>query len=379
MINTLTSRWAGLRADRSRNRFGLSALVLGLVLAAAGCGAGAEKTTTDGGSKTSEKSGEAGKTAIDGKDLTVGIVFDSGGRGDKSFNDSAWAGIERAQKEFGIQVKSVDSKKESDYEDNIAGMATQGAGLVFAIGIGQNTALTAVAPQHPDTKFAIIDAVVEAPNVRSVVFSEEQGSFLAGYAAALASKTGKIGFVGGKNIPLIKKFEAGYTAGAKFARPDITVLPAKYTDSWEDAGKGKAAAALLFNEGADVVYQAAGRAGLGVIAAAKEAGKFAIGVDSDQDDIEKGVVLTSMIKRVDEAVYQTIKDTLEGNFAPGTKAYDLSANGVGLSDFRNTKSVLGEANLTRLQEVAQSIKDKKITVPSRTEDVEAFLKENPSK
>ena len=315
---------------------------------------------------------ETGGTAS-GEKITVGIVFDSGGRGDKSFNDSAWAGIERAQKEFGIEVKSLDSKKESDYEDNIAGIADQGADLVFAIGIGQNDALKAVAPKYADKKFAIVDAVVEEPNVRSLVFSEEQGSFLAGYLAALVSKSGKIGFVGGKNIPLIKKFEAGFMAGAKLAKPEITVLPAKYTDSWDDTSTGKAAATVLFNGGADIVYHAAGRAGLGVITAAKKKGKFAIGVDSDQDDVEKGTVLTSMIKRVDEAVYSTIKDAVEGKFSNGTKAYDLAANGVGLSEMRNTKDVVGADNLAKVEAVAERIKSGELTVPDKVEDVAAFL------
>jgi len=338
----------------------LAAVLAGIVVA--GC------------SSTGEPSAKSGDGAgASAEKLTVGIVFDSGGRGDKSFNDSAWAGIERAQQEFGIEVKALDSKKESDYEDNIAGVAEQGADLVFAIGIGQNDALKAVAPKYGDTKFAIVDAVVEEPNVRSLVFSEEQGSFLAGYLAALVSKSGKIGFVGGKNIPLIKKFEAGYTAGAKMAKPDITVLPAKYTDSWDDTSTGKAAATVLFNDGADIVYHAAGRAGLGVITAAKEKGKFAIGVDSDQDDVEKGTVLTSMIKRVDEAVYSTIKDAVDGKFTNGTKAYDLSANGVGLSEMRNTKDIVGAENLAKVEAIAARVKAGELKVPDKVEDVAAFL------
>jgi len=325
--------------------------------------------------KTEAKEGE-GKTK---ESITVGMVFDSGGRGDKSFNDSAYAGIQRAEKEFGIIVRTVDSRKESDYEENITAMAEQGANVVFAVGFGQSNALTTVATNFAETKFAIVDAVVDQPNVRSLTFAEEQGSFLAGYAAGLISKTGKVGFVGGKNIPLIHKFEAGFSAGAQLANPKVQFLPAKYTDSWDDTSKGKAAASVLFGQGADVVFHAAGRAGLGVFSAAKDANgsgpitKFAIGVDSNQDDVEKGIVLTSMVKRVDEAVYSTIKDAVEGKFTPGSVRYDVAANGVGLTDFANTKDIIGAENLKKLEEVTKQIKEGKFSVPEKREDVSAFL------
>ncbi|RYG35054.1 BMP family ABC transporter substrate-binding protein, partial [bacterium] len=207
--------------------------------------------------------------------LTVGVVFDSGGRGDKSFNDSTYEGIERAVKELGVTPQTVDSKTENDFEENLTGLAEKGAKLVFAVGVTQASALAVVAPKYPDTTFAIIDAEVPGPNIRSLMFSEEQGSFLAGYLAGLVTKTGKIGFVGGKNIPLIKKFEAGYTSGARLANPNIEVLPAKYTESWDDTSTGKASALVLFDGGADIVYHAAGRAGLGVIVAAKDRKQYA--------------------------------------------------------------------------------------------------------
>ena len=307
----------------------------------------------------------------------VGIVFDSGGRGDKSFNDSAWAGVEKAEKDLGIteeNVKFVESKSAKDFVGNLSQLAESGCDVVFAIGIGQDVALKEVAPKYPDVKFGLVDGVVDAPNVRSIVFTEEQGSFLAGYAAALASKTGKVGFVGGKKIPLIEKFEVGYEAGAKTAKPSIVVLPAKYTESWDDTAIGKAMAESLFSGGADVVYHAAGRCGLGVIAAARESdGKLAIGVDSDQDDQAKGKVLTSMVKRVDQAVYQTIKDVQDGAFTAGTKLYDLKADGVGLTDFRYTKSRLGPDGMKKLDEAATKIKDGTYKVPSTAAELPAFL------
>ncbi|CAN5503854.1 BMP family ABC transporter substrate-binding protein [soil metagenome] len=345
-----------------------------LAVVAFGCG-----DSSSGNSPTSGST-PTPSASTDGKKLKVGVVFDSGGRGDKSFNDSAYAGVERARKEFGtaIEVNTVDSKTENDFEENITGLADSGSNLVFCVGVTQATALGNVAPKYPDAKFAIIDAEVPGDNVRSLVFSEEQGSFLAGYLAGLVTKTGKVGFVGGKNIPLIKKFEAGYTAGARLANPAIDVLPAKYTESWDDTSTGKASATVLFDQGADIVYQAAGRAGLGVITAAVEKNKpgakrYAIGVDSDQDDEAKGVVLTSMVKHVDESVYNTIKDALDGKFSNGTKRYDLSANGVGLTDFRNTKNDIGAANIAKVEAMAAKIKDGSLKIPEKIEDIEPFL------
>ncbi|MDX2064207.1 MAG: BMP family ABC transporter substrate-binding protein [Fimbriimonadaceae bacterium] len=349
------------------------------VLLMGGCNPPAESDPDRPESKSSE-----GKSAETKSSLKVGVVFDSGGRGDKSFNDSAYAGVERAKKELGTEFVTVDSKKESDYVDNLTAMAEAGNGLVFAVGLGQAKALEEVAPKFPDVKFALVDANVDAPNVRSLTFSEEQGSFLAGIAAAMVSKTGKVGFVGGKNIPLIHKFEAGYTAGAQYFNPGIQVLPAKYTDSWDDTSRGKAAASLLYAGGADVVFHAAGRAGLGVFAAAKEANgsatpatKFAIGVDSNQDDVEKGIVLTSMVKRVDEAVFATIQDVLKNEFTPGSKTYDLAKNGVGLTDFANTKTVIGDANLAKIAAIRKRVESGELSVPTKREEVAAFLKSAP--
>ncbi len=337
----------------------------------AGCGSSDSKAAgeaTAGGSP-----GSSAKAS----DLKVGVVFDSGGKGDKSFNDSAWRGVEKAEKDLGIQasnVKSVESKSPKDFEGNLSTLAESGCNVVFAVGVGQDVALKEVAPKFPDVRFGLIDAEIDAPNVRSIKFTEEQGSFLAGYAAALASKTNKVGFVGGKKIPLIEKFQAGYEAGAKAAKPDVTVLPAKYTESWDDTAIGKAMAESLFNDGADVVYHAAGRCGLGVIAAARDAqGKYAIGVDSDQDDVAKGKVLTSMVKHVDDSVYAMIKDVQSGAFKPGTKIYDLKSGFVGVTDFRNTKDLLGADGMKKLDDAAAKVKDGTYKVPAALGDVPAFV------
>lgn len=304
-----------------------------------------------GASEPQGTAGEGSGAAASGqeKPLTIGIVFDTGGRGDKSFNDSAWRGLQKAETELGVKVLPIDSKSEKDYETNLAGAVDQGASLVIAVGINMQSALEKVAPEYPEAKFAIVDAGVDMPNVRALLFTEQEGSYLVGYLAGLMTKTNKVGFIGGQELPLIKKFEYGFANGAKAANPKVEVLPAKYTGSWDDIDKAKVTAKLLYSQGADIIYHAAGRAGLGLIRAAEEEKKWAIGVDSDQDSLSPGRVLTSMIKRVDEAVFQTVKDLKEGKFTPGPKLYDLKSNGVGTSDFTHTKSEIGEENLSKLE------------------------------
>ena len=343
-----------------RTCLGLGALTLVLM---AGCSP-AKDTSTKGDS--------GGTAAADGP--KIGIVFDRGGLGDKSFNDSAWRGIQRAESELGAKSSKVESKEEKDYETNLREMASQdGMDIVFAIGINQQKALEVVAPEFPDVKFAIVDGNVDAPNVRSLLFKEEEGSFLVGYLAGLMSQTGKIGFVGGMDIPLIGKFRYGYAAGAKMANPSVEILPAKYTGNWDNIDLAKQAANILYDGGADIVYHAAGRAGLGVIRAAEEKGKFAIGVDSDQDGEAEGFVLTSMIKRVDEAVFSTIKDVKDGNYSAGAKMYDLAANGVGTSDFTFTKDKIGDEKIAKVKEIADLIAKGEIKAPTTAEEFSAFV------
>jgi len=341
----------------------LSALLATSLLLLAGCNPPADAGKTEPGTTNAKK----------GADVTIGVVFDSGGRGDKSFNDSAYAGLERAKTEFGVQEKTIDSKSPKDFEGNLAAMAEAGCKVVVAVGLMQKQALEVVAPKFPDVKFALIDETVTGDNVRSLKFKEEEGSFLAGYLAALVSKTGKIGFVGGMDIPLIRKFQAGYEAGAKVAKADIVVLPPKFTGGWDDAGLGKEAAKVLIGQGADVVYQAAGRGGLGVIDAAKEKGVYAIGVDSDQDYVAEGTVLTSMVKRVDEAVYSTIKDFLDDKFTAGETVYDLKAGGVGLSEMKYTKDKIDPAILAKVDEAAEKIKSGAWKIPTNPSEVAAFV------
>lgn len=306
-------------------------------------------------------------------DLKVGIVYDAGGINDGSFNASANRGIDKAAKELGVDVSKVESKSPNDFEKNLKTLAERGCKLVFAVGITMEDSLKVVADQFPDIKFAIVDGNVDKPNVRKLLFSENEGSFLAGYAAAMASKTKKLGFVGGMQIGLIEKFYAGFVAGAKTFDSTVEVLEPKYTGDWVNQDLGKSSAAILFSGGADVVYHAAGKAGLGVIAAAKEQGKLAIGVDSDQDDIAPGFVLTSMIKRVDESVFGTVKDTVEGKFTAGEKRYDLKSNGVGLSEMKNTKDKLPSDGAAKLKEIQDKIISGEIKAPSTLDELKAYV------
>lgn len=327
-----------------------------------------------GGGETAKTETTGGEAPATGKKLRVGIVFDSGGRGDKSFNDSAYAGIERAQKELGVEPKPVDSKSEKDYETNLTALAEGGCDMVVAVGINMETALKTVAPKFPTVKFAIVDGSVTGDNVRALKFKEEEGSFLAGYLAGLVSTTKKLGFIGGMEIPLIKRFQCGYEAGAKTADPSVVMLPAKYTGDWNNNDLAKTAATVLFTQGgADVVYHAAGRAGLGVIAAAGEQKKYAIGVDSDQDYLAEGFVLTSMIKRVDEAVFSTIKDLSESKFTAGERIYDLKENGVGLSEMKFTKDKIGADNLKKVDEIKAKVIAGELKVPATAEDLATYL------
>lgn len=271
----------------------------------------------------------------------VGIVFDITGRGDKSFNDAAAAGLDQAKAEFGLTVEESTPTGDGDRAQRVDGLA-QKDGLVVTVGFLFGDALKISAPNYPDTYFAIVDEVVDQPNVASLTFAEEQGSFLVGVAAALKSQSGHIGFIGGVQTELIQKFEAGFTAGAKAVNPDIVVDVRYLTQPPDFTGfnapdRGREVAAGMYEAGADVVYSAAGGSGLGAFEAAKAAGApgevWAIGVDSDQYELVsedlKPYILTSMLKKVDVAVYETAKAYAEGNFQPGQQVFDLAAEGVG--------------------------------------------------
>ena len=260
------------------------------------------------------------------------LIFDLGGKFDKSFNEAAYNGAERWKAETGGAYKDLEMQSEAQREQALRRLAETGANPIVMTGFAFGDVLSKVAPDYPDTKFAIIDTVVEQPNVQSVVFTEEQGSYLAGIMAAMASKTGTVGFVGGMDIPLIHKFECGYRQGFASVRPEGKVL-INYTGTtpaaWNDPVKGGELARAQKAQGADVIYAAAGATGIGVLQAAADEGILSVGVDSNQNHLHPGKVLTSMIKRVDNAVYEAF--TAGTALEPGTRVMDLSVDGVGVA------------------------------------------------
>ena len=324
---------------------------------------------------SSNQPGGQGATSTGGKaPLQAALVLDTGGVDDKSFNAGAWDGMQRAMKQLGVKGQYAESQTPADYKTNLTQFASNGYNIVFAIGYKMEDALKEVAPQFPNVKFAIVDSEApDLPNCEGLTFKEEQGSFLAGFLAASMSKTKKIGFVGGEQIPLIEKFEAGYKAGAKTADPSVQVLSA-YTGDWNDLEKGKLDAEQEFANGADIIYHAAGKAGVGVINAAAEKGNgyYAIGVDQDQDGLAKGRVLTSMVKHVDNAIFDTVERLQKGQFTPGTHVYGLKENGVGLSEMKYTRSQIPPAVLEKLQKLTRMVADGQVVPPATLDGLKTF-------
>ncbi|MFI2375223.1 BMP family protein [Streptomyces sp. NPDC018964] len=304
--------------------------VASLALAATACGGTSGDNGDSGGSK---------------ENLGLAIAYDIGGKGDQSFNDAAFAGLTKAKDEFGYKtadVEPTEGETDADKEQRLASLARQGYNPVIGVGFAYGPAMKAVAEKYPKTTFGIVDSVVEGDNVASLVFAEEQASYLAGVAAAKATKTKTVGFVGGVDIPLIHKFQAGYEQGVKATDPKVKVIPQYLTQTAEEGGfsspdKGKAAAEGQIEKKADVIYQAAGLSGQGVIEAAAKAKVWAIGVDSDQYKQEalaayKDYILTSALKDVGGSVYALAKSVEDGKPLTGTQVFDLKADGVGLSE-----------------------------------------------
>ncbi|HSV50879.1 MAG TPA: BMP family ABC transporter substrate-binding protein [Burkholderiaceae bacterium] len=266
------------------------------------------------------------------------VVYDIGGKFDKSFNEAAYNGIERWKKETGKKYLDFEIANETQREQAIRRMAERGATPIIAVGFSQASSIEKVAKEFPKLQFAIIDMVVQLPNVQSVVFKEQEGSFLVGMMAAMASKSAKVGFVGGMDIPLIRKFQCGYEQGAKYANPKAEVfanMTGTTGSAWNDPGRGSELAKAQFAKGADVVFAAAGGTGVGVYQAAKDSGKLAIGVDSNQNHLQPGTMLTSMLKRVDVAVYNVAK-----GHQPGVSILGLKEGGVDVAlDQYNEKLV----------------------------------------
>jgi basic membrane protein A len=293
------------------------------------------------------------------------IVYDLGGKFDKSFNEGVHAGAEKFKKETGTEYRDFEPQNDAQREQALRRFARDGFSPILAVGFSQATALEKVAKEFPEQKFAIIDSVVEAPNVQSIVFKEHEGSFLVGLMAAQASKTNKVGFVGGMDIPLIRKFACGYVQGVKYVKKDAEVfqnMTGTTGAAWADPVKGGELAKSQIDRGADVIYHAAGGTGIGVLRATADAGKLGIGVDSNQNGLHPGKILTSMLKRVDNAAYTTFKQAKDGTWKAGTSVLGLAEEGVGYAMDDNNKSLVTPEMKAAADKAAADIKSGAIKV-----------------
>jgi basic membrane protein A and related proteins len=320
--------------------------------------------------------------------LDIGVVFDVGGRGDKSFNDGAYLGAERAERELGARVRFIEPGEGSDREAGLRLLAAEGVDLVVGVGFIFTDDLTQLAKEYPSVRFAGVDYAVATdaqgrpvpppPNLAALKFREEEGSCLVGALAALLSAqrnigdraltpTKRVGFVGGMDIPLIHKFEAGYRAGVQRVCPDCTVV-AQYAgatpEAFRNPGRGKELALSQYQQGANVIFHASGSTGLGVFEAARTTGRYAVGVDADQFPEAPGYVLTSMVKGVDAAVFDAIKRARDGTFRGGIQQFGLAENGVGYVYDANNRALIPDSVRARVQALRDSIVAGRITVPA---------------
>ena len=354
----------------TKRKFGLlitSVVAAGAILAA--CGDDEDTSTNNGDSST------GGENAGESSDFSVAMVTDVGGVDDKSFNQSAWEGIKAFGSENNLTEKEgydyLQSQSDADYNVNLNALLRRDFDLVFGVGFMMEDAISEVAAENPEAMLALIDSTVDAPNVANILFKEQEGAFLAGVVAAKMSESGKIGFVGGVNIPVINRFEAGFVEGAKAVNPDIQI-EVNYTGAFDDASKGKIAANAMYSAGADIIFHAAGGTGNGVFAEAKErkakdkdANIWVIGVDADQYEEGKvddntNVTLTSMLKGVNSAVVDISTKAMNGEFPGGeTLVYGLKEDGVGLADSRGA---IPQDVLDLVEEYKEKIASGEITV-----------------
>lgn len=317
----------------------LMVLLLAVVAAAGGCGMSRVREADDGRTK-------------------VGIVFDIGGKDDRSFNAAAYQGVLRAKKELPITLRDVEPGDPTSIEPALRAFAQYGYQTTIGVGFAQGPILRQVAADYPQLHFVIIDSVADLPNVASLLFKEHEGSFLVGMIAAYTSKSGVLGFVGGMDIPLIHKFATGYEEGARYVNPKIRVLKnyVGITDAaWNNPGKGRELANAQYEQGADVIFQAAGNSGLGVFDAAEAYNKFAIGVDANQNWIKPGHILTSMIKRIDNAVFSVIQEEVEGKFQGGVHIYGLENDGVGYALDEHNKPLIPDWVIEKVETAKREI------------------------
>lgn len=296
----------------------------------------------------------------------VGLVLDKGGKDDKSFNTSAYEGATQAEKELGIELKYVEATDNNSLEALHRHFAQKKYDLIIGIGFAQTDAIKKVSALFPQTQFAIVDGEIKAANVRSLLFEEHEGSFIVGAAAALKSKSAVIGFIGGMDIPLIRRFQKGYEAGAKHINPKMIVVSnyiGSTGEAWNNPAKAKEIALAQVGQKADVIFHAAGASGAGLFDAAAEKKIFAIGVDSNQNWIKPGSVLTSMLKRVDIAVFETIKAAQQIKFSAGVVRFGLKDSGVDWAIDKNNENLWSAIEKTKINELKKQIISKKIVVP----------------
>jgi basic membrane protein A len=345
-----------------RIRTVLISLVLALALIAVGCAGGGGQEGGGGGGE-----------------VRPAMSTDIGGLGDQSFNDSAYAGLKRAKQELGVEIEVLESSAPTDYVNNLTQLADAGYNPVFAIGFLMTDAVNEVAPQYPATNFAIVDSEAEPKNTASLLFREHEGSYLAGVVAGLMTQESTdytnpddkvVGFLGGQESDLIRKFQAGYEAGVESVCPDCNVL-VQYVgttpEAFNDPARGKEISLQQINQGADIIYHASGATGAGLFEAAGEKKIFAIGVDADQAKLyPEAPILTSMVKRVDNAVFQTIEKTEKGNFPAGeVTEFGLDNNGISLAPFGRFDDLVPQEVKAEVDKARQGIIDGKIKVPEK--------------
>jgi basic membrane protein A len=293
------------------------------------------------------------------------LVYDYGGKWDKSFNEAAYNGAERFKRETGVGYRDIEITNESQREQVLLTFAKREAALVLGIGFGHQAAMTRVAQAYPQVRFTIVDTVIDLPNVQSILFREAEGCFLVGMLAALATKTGTIGFVGGMDIPLVRRFFAGYAEGARFVDPKIELLETMTgttAAAWSDPPRGAELARSQLDRGADVIFAAAGASGLGALQAVADAGKLSIGVDSNQNPLHPGSVLTSMVKRVDVAVYHSLMAAHDGSWTGGTISLGLKEDGLDWAFDDNNRALITPEMRARVEQAKADILAGRLTV-----------------
>ena len=308
------------------------------------------------GNKSSQ--GDANKT------LKIGMVADTGGINDESFNQSAWEGLQQAQKDLGVEIKVIESKQASEYVSNIDSLVDEGMDLVIGVGFTMKDAIQEEAKNYPDQQFAIIDETYDSipKNVTPILFKENEATFLTGLIAGRMTKTNQVGFIGGMENPIIGRFEYGFKYGVKTANSAADVKT-QYAGTFSDAAKGKSIANQMYGNNMDIILSAAGATGLGAIESAKENNKYAIGVDKDQSSLAPNNVLTSALKKVNVGVYDVVKELVNGNLQGGqAKVYGLKEDGVGIPE--STKNLVPQKVLDYVNEMKEKVKNGDIKVPA---------------